>query len=451
LSTIRLVTLCLFLVLPALARAQPAPEPAPVPSAADPATPPPSAEPPPPAPAPVPTPTVAPAPEPVPVKPSEERAKPAQLLVKPGGYLQTDARLFSDDSGTHDITIRRLRFKLDGTAYKYVNFRTLIDFAGSKLVVDDAWAELAVHPELVIRFGKDKAQFGLERLQSAANLMFIERSYPTQLSPNRDIGVAARGDILKGLIHYSAALVDGVADNAVIEGETDGNFESDVHVLVSPFKGTRYGDLAIGGAATFGRTEGTLSNTGLTAIKSDGQATIVKFAGGGASDDLAQTAHTDGFRKRFTAHGYYDGGPVGVLAEYVRDDEPVVLLGTHTVMTNQAWQLEASLAVTPGDKASYRGLKPRRVFDPFNGALGAFEVAARYGEIRIDPKAFDSGIVNAATSVRRARTYTLGGNWYVSEYVKLQINYSLTQYAGGAKTGNRETENLIAIRFQVSI
>lgn len=144
------------------------------------------------------------APAPTPEKPEDKLAK--QIELKPGGYLQIDQREFLTDTGTHELTVRRLRFKLDGKAFRYFKVYTLVDFAGSKLVVDDAYLEFAPRPELALRFGKNKSQFGIERLQSATELTFIERSYPTQIAPNRDIGIAVRGDI--GIVHYSLAAVD---------------------------------------------------------------------------------------------------------------------------------------------------------------------------------------------------------------------------------------------------
>jgi phosphate-selective porin OprO/OprP len=407
-----------------------------------------------------------PAPAPAPAAPAaaakvtrEGDGKPAkQLDLKPGGYIHSDARTFVGDSGgPRDITIRRLRFKLDGSAYKLFNIRTLIDFAGSRLVVNDAWGEIALFPELTLRFGKDKGQFGLERLVSATQLTFIERSFPTQLSPNRDIGIAARGDLAGGVVHYSVAAVDGVHDNSVIESDTDDELEYNVHVLVSPLRRglAHLGDLAIGGATTFGRAVGTQANPGLVPLKSGGQATIVRYTTG--MDD-ASTARVDGWRYRLAAHGYYYGGPVGVLAEYVRNQQTATLMGSGARLTNQAWQVASSVAVTPGDRPSYRSLKPKRPFDPAAGTWGAVELVLRYAELRIDPDTFAKGFASPATSIERARAVTLGGNWYWNEYLKLQLDYEGTVFRGGgvgadggADGADRATEHVIATRLQAAI
>src|SRR6185295_14130518 len=114
-------------------------------------------------------------------------------------------------------------------------------------------------------------------------------------------------------------------------GETDDELEYNAHLLVSPFKAwKRHGDLAIGGATTFGRATGTAANPGLTPLRSAGQATIARYATG--TDD-ATTARVDGYRNRLAVHAYYFGGPIGVLAEYIRDRQKVVYLGDHTDLT----------------------------------------------------------------------------------------------------------------------
>jgi len=444
--------------------APPAPPPPPAPPAA-PTPPAPDAAPPPAAPTPPTQAEPAPTDQPAGAEPAAGAAKPGaakpgaakpgdakarKLELKPGGYLQTDARTFLSDDGVRDITIRRLRFKLDGSAYKLFNFRTLIDFAGSKVVVDDAWAELALAPEFTLRAGKDKSQFGIERLQSAAQLTFIERSFPTQISPNRDIGLWARGDVAGGVVHYAVGVLDGVNDNAVIENDTDDELEYNVHLLISPFKRgalKRLGDLAVGGAATAGRTVGLAATPGLPQLRSEGQAQIVRYATGA---DEASTARLAGWRSRLAAHVYYYGGPVGVLAEYVRNQQTVTLQGNGARLTNQAWQLAASVALT-GDHPSYRGLKPRQPFDPAAGTWGAFELAARYAELRIDPDTYSKSFANPSNSVERARAVTLGANWYFNEWLKLQLNYEGTSFEGGKTDGDRATEHVIATRFQVSI
>ncbi len=371
------------------------------------------------------------------------------LELKPGGYVQVDGRRFLNGAKTHELTIRRLRAKLDGKAGKYFAFGTLVDFAGSKVVVNDAWIEGIVAPELQIRAGKGKSQFGLERIQSDSQLTMIERAYPTQLSPDRDIGVWLRGDVGKGLVHYAFGIVDGVENNAMLEGETDNEFEYNAHLLLAPFARRRdLGDLAIGGATTFGRTEGTLTSTGLNNIRSVGQTTIVKFST--SASDPAANAVADGYRTRYTAHGFYYRGPAGVLAEYVRDSEPVKLAHNHTPLHNSAWQVAGLLAVTPGDRPSFKSIKPKHPFDPSKGTYGAVELTARYSQVKLDLNPFDAKIQKPATSYQSAREAAVGVNWYFNELLRLQVNSSVTTF-DSADASQPSSQHVLAARFQAAI
>jgi phosphate-selective porin OprO/OprP len=152
-----------------------------------------------------------------------------------------------------------------------------------------------------------------------------------------------------------------------------------------------------------------------------------------------------------TAHGYYYRGPVGVLAEYVHAREPVRLMSSHELLKHSAWQIAASAALTPGDQPTAKSIKPKKPLDPQKGTWGAVEVAGRYSELRLDPDAFAAGIAKAATSVERAREFTIGGNWYFNEYLKLQLDYSFTSFTSHDEAIEFPGEHLIATRIQASI
>ena len=123
----------------------------------------------------------------------------------------------------------------------------------------------------------------------------------------------------------------------------------------------------------------------------------------------------------------------------------------HTVLDDQAWQIAGSIAVTPGDKPGYRSLKPVHPFDPGKGHYGAVEVAARYSELSIDDASFEAGITAAKNSVQKAREITVGVNWHFNDYIKLQLNYSLTAFTPFEGGEERPSEHLIATRLQASI
>ena len=69
------------------------------------------------------------------------------------------------------------------------DFRFTPDFAGGKTIILDSFVAARFRPWSVVTAGKFKVPVGLERIQSASDIRFIERAFPTSLVPNRDLGV----------------------------------------------------------------------------------------------------------------------------------------------------------------------------------------------------------------------------------------------------------------------
>jgi len=98
---------------------------------------------------------------------------------------------------------------------------------------------------------------------------------------------------------------------------------------------------------------------------------------------------------------------------------------------------------------------PRESFSLENGSLGAFEIAARYNELRVDPDAFDDGYANPTVSARRARAWGVGGNWYLNRWIKFMLSYEQTFFRDGgggsvASPGDRDDEKVLFFRTQLS-
>ena len=84
--------------------------------------------------------------------------------------------------------------------------------------------------------------------------------------------------------------------------------------------------------------------------------------------------------------------------------------------------------------------------DPFR----AVEIAARYGEIRIDPNTFPT-FANPDAAAQRARSGGVGLNWHFARNVKLVVDYERTNFSGGAAAGaNRRAENFFVTRLQTA-
>src|SRR5206468_3008991 len=105
-----------------------------------------------------------------------------QLRVR--GYVQFDGRFFKDDTEhnqTDTFVLRRVRPIFEGTVFTLFDFRIMPDFGGGQTVLQDAYMDARILPALKVRAGKYKVPFGLERLQSATDILFVERALPTNL------------------------------------------------------------------------------------------------------------------------------------------------------------------------------------------------------------------------------------------------------------------------------
>jgi phosphate-selective porin OprO/OprP len=372
-----------------------------------------------------------------------------------GTITQFDGRFFANDNANTEadqFVFNDIRLDLHGTLFEHYDFRFLPDFAGGKVVVQDAYVDVRYSNYFKIRVGKLKVPFGLERLQQDYATTFAQRGLPNNLVPNRDLGVQLFGEISDGLFAYQVGVFDGVADGGSSDGDATDDKELAARIFVRPFAHGAWWlqNLGVGGAATFGDKQASIAQPDTPAWKSPGQQTIFSYKVG-ATDTLADTVVLDGRTSRATAQGYWYAGPLGVLSEYVRSIEHVVLNGTHDRITADAWQVIGQ-AVLTGDAATYNSVTPAHPFDPEHGQIGAIDVVARVGEIRlVDDDALAAGDVDPTKSIRRAWSGSVGADWYLNRSLRFLVNYDHTWFRYGAKAlGDRPTEDVITGRVQLA-
>src|SRR3546814_20275167 len=84
-----------------------------------------------------------------------------------------------------------------------------------------------------------------------------------------------------------------------------------------------------------------------------------------------------------------------------------------------------------------------------SGGFGAWELAARYGELAIDKDAFPI-YANPAASARKEKTWSTAVNWYPVANLKIALSYSQTALDSGAASGDRAAEKLLFTRFKIA-
>jgi phosphate-selective porin OprO/OprP len=283
-------------------------------------------------------------------------------------------------------------------------------------------------------------------LQSDAVSNFTEIGLPSNLLANREVGLQLSGDVLGETVNYAVGVFNGTADLASSTNQdTDNNSDKDLagRIFAQPFKNNgpqSLKGLGVGVAGSFGHKEGSTTPT----YKSTGQANIFSYS----------STNADGPHVRITPQAYFYKGSLGLLGEYAVSKQKVNRVSSGTIIrdtfSNKGWQLSGNYVLT-GELASYKGITPRINFDPSQGTWGALEAVGRYGHLDIDDSIFDNGFSSLNTSVSAADAWGLGLNWYPHKNYRVSLDFEQTRFTGGAPAGgDRQTENVILSRFQVS-
>lgn len=358
------------------------------------------------------------------------------------GYAHFDGRFYPGDdarAATDSFLLRRVRPILSGTVGKYFDFNLTPDFGGGAAVIQDAYVELRASPRLRVRVGKQKSPVGLERLQSATALAFVERAYPSALLPVRDVGLQVTGDLLGGVVHYAAGVFDGAPDGGSVDADAQDSKDLAGRLFLSPWKRGRGPLKGLG----FGLAGTTGDQTGApAAYRSGGQIAVVSLPTG---------VVYDGSRRRVSPQLSFHSGPFGLIAEYARSRSAVRRPeGPRGRFEVSAWQATATVVLT-GEPASFAGIRPARPFDPAKGQWGAVELAARVNGLEVDDRTVAAGFLDPGRSVSAATAWAIGVDWHLTRNVKQVLDYERTRFTGGAAGGaDRDDENALFIRTQIS-
>lgn len=374
------------------------------------------------------------------------------------GYVQADGRFYLNDHETANDTflLRRVRPIIEGTVFNKFDYRLMLDFASGNVVpgssaannalVDDAYVNARLWNQFQIQVGKYKSPVGLERLQSTADLFFVETGFATQLTPNYDLGVQVHNDYFNTPLGYAVGIFNGAADAASDDADvTDEGKDVAGRIFAQPFMKTSIEPLrklGFGVGGSVGNHVGTLSS-----YKTPGQQTFFSYANG---------VTADGQQYRVDPQFFYFWGPFGLQGEYILSSQRVkgATKGPDQRFNNTAWQLEASYFLTGEDNffrpSSRIRVTPTHSFGLGEGSgWGAFEVVARVGQLSLDRNAFPK--FASATSAREATSWGAGLNWYLNANLKLNLDYESTSYRDGKHTAGSVTaseEHVILSRVQ---
>lgn len=393
-------------------------------------------------------------------------------VIRFRGLVHYDGRYYLDDAalgGSDSWRLQRVRPTLEGTLYNFVDFRLMPDFGQGRNVIQDAWVTGRFRPDFQVTAGKFKSPVGLERLQSASDIRFQDRGYPTLLAPNRDLGLQVGGNFLKDAATYQVAFLNGSNDGGSSETFSDADVNDDkewaLRLFSHPFvnSGNFYlRGLGLGVAGTVTDQKGGNTQTLLPSFRTPAGQTFFSYRGAAAASGATPAANAtiqDGDRIRITPQFYWYAGSFGLLGEYINVKTDVSRQATtadpvrRDTLDNRAWQVQLSWFAT-GEEESYKGFTPNSVFTLGGPGWGALEFVGRYQELEVDEAAFDGGALSfadPAKSASAARSLGVGANWYLNQNVKVAVEYEHTSFDGGAAGGaDLDDENALLTRVQLS-
>jgi len=429
--------------------------------------------------------------------------KEHQLRI--GSSIQTDYRNFLGDNppawipgspgwyggvGPDSIFLRQARIILEGYVFNDIYFKLMPDFAqnsNSSNLIPDAFVDFAYQPKASLLVGKYKPSIGLERLQGDANTVFLERAFPTNLAPNRDMGLQLHGAFAKpgyntekapgpidskNFFTYQVGITNGTGDsgNIAMNGALPNsassfanNKEFDGRIFAQPFQHSGYDWLEGFGVGV----SGSFSNPDHLALVAQrtplGQSQFIDYTQ--VNGQTKGTLTSNGNANRIYPQAYWYKGPFGLMGEYVASTQTLNATSNsrgnnNLTQTNTASHVQFSYVVT-GEDNQFEGVKPIRKFDPGKGTWGALQLAARWSQLTLDNDSFK--LLDPTKSASEATEFTVGANWFLNKYSLIRFDYENVWFTGGAETvgattngvtsyniANRPSEQVLSTRFQLA-
>jgi phosphate-selective porin OprO/OprP len=369
------------------------------------------------------------------------------------GQIQTDYRAFLDGTDYTDIDtfiVRRARLGIEATLFNYYEFRLLPDFSNAQAPglpgqtrIQDAYINVHYWDCFQVEAGKFKQPFSYEQLIQDRYVPTLERSLIDQLVPARDEGVMVHGQkLLDDRLDYAFSVANGE-----INGDFDTEDRKDVNgrIAVRPFNCAEFWPalhgLQVGISGTYGvEQEPIMPNTLRT------PATVPWF-------QFNSTVRADGFRWRMSPELVYFNGPFGFATQYLREEQRMrpTFSGPGSQFLLQVpfdgWYVLATLLLTGEERTTYSEvIDPLRPFDPchsLNGP-GAWELVARVSHLRLGDDVFQplptgrTTFITLADPTRfsnEATEMTLGFNWYMNRWVRMQFNWEHAWFEDPVRLG----------------
>lgn len=355
------------------------------------------------------------------------------LRVDPRVKLQGQFRWFPSElaprDGTFAMGMRRLG--VEGTLFNHVDFEIERDFRDGG-VWTDVYVWFRRFRAAQIQAGKFKVPFSLDELTGATNLDFPNRSMiGRDLAPGRAAGAVLSGRVVEksAALSYEAGMFRHDGERARFLDNPGGGATFAGRVRAQPLRALKSQraprNLAVG-----------LSTTLSDVPEGPGPNSLRARTIAGAP--ILPRVRVHGRRTRLGADASWEPGPFSVRGEVLQVWDERRRLGPAGSdlprLSVGGWYVSSTWVVTGERKAG--GVEARGPF--LNGGFGALELAARYEHLRFgddDPaESANAGPESAGPAALRSGATTLGLNWYLNRWSKIQFNGVRESFGGAARS-----------------
>jgi phosphate-selective porin OprO/OprP len=331
-----------------------------------------------------------------------------------------DFRLYSPDVDTDDglHKISRLRVAVQGRFRRDYEFEVERELRDVAVPWRDNFLNYRRFRDAQIRAGYFRIPFGMEQNTGPMRLDFVYRTLMSDyLTPARDLGVMIHGRFNERALNYEVGLFRGDGDNA----RNADNVRTGMRTLAGrvsgrPLRLTKLPaflrEIQVGGAFT----ESPLPE-GLNSLR--GRSVAEEY--------LFRRIFVKGHRLRMNGEFLWTPGPFSIKSEFthVREERKgQSLFATdlpHAIA--RGWYVSGTWLLTGEPKAE--AIEPKRKFIT-GGGVGAVEAAGRFEVIRFgsaEHPGRPSRSTRAANILSNSdRIWTFGVNWYLNQWVKIQVN-----------------------------
>ena len=347
-----------------------------------------------------------------------------------GAKIQGDKLNPGDDPvDFDDLQLTRARIGVDGELFKVFQFsveRELTDSGDLKVNAKaqknpwrDVYGELKFADAFQVRGGRFKVPFSLDQLTGVSNNDFVYRSLGgSYLAPARDTGGMVHGRLFDRAFTYAAGYFEHDGDNSRSTKVAGGDRTIAARITATPLAAIKLLNLdkaEVG--ANYATTEVSDDSELPNGLR--GRTVMSEYT-------FFEPVFVRGNRNRYGVDIDWSNDQFGARAEFMAVTDAREAQGLRGNDLNaaraRAWYEQGTWVVT-GDKKE-RPVEPKHPL--FAGGVGAIELAARFERLWFDSK--DTGepaFTNSRAEVilpNGDRAFTVGVNWYLNRWMKLQMN-----------------------------